>query len=667
MITIALLTGQGQATHRLKALLSQQAALIEVAAESEYEDLLAGVPVDAVMMEVEHLTEPLAAAFRHLQGIYPDSTAVCVTGEEVAERARIDKTLAPEYWVIVGESEAQTRAQLDPIMELISARSLLTPLASPTLPSRERAVLTTGGDQALSRPESALYRMMARMYGSSDTQHLLSVYCEAVQELTQCVSHSLLWREPREREFTCIRSAGLPIVLQDIFRLEAKTPLTTWLQRHRGLVARDVLRDHPEGTPVLRQMELFGGVLAVPLFCQMVLRGVMVIGPKVVGEPYSVREAETLFSLSTTAAMAVAQGETRRELESRNHYIDQVLSTMESGVVTLDLEGRVRVCNPYAARVLGLDWAHAVGRDLRVLPAPLADYLFACTRQGEELTRQEVTVLGGRSVLSVSTRRMMDAGGRVMGGLLLVEDITSARALAEERRRAERNDVISQILARFAHELKNPLATIHTFAELVPSRLGDPEFQQYWTSHVKQDVRRLDELIAKLLSLAEPPESVRSAVHVGELLRLAVERVAQVDEPAAGCIDQHVPPLLPLLQVDADLMSAALAHILRFQLGPGHNPVTVEARLGEGPHGEQPVEILAHAKNLLNPRVSPQELFDPSFVLNHPDIDLGPSASQRLVESQGGVLEAYYEESDIVFRLSLLPMPGVTTDAVVKE
>ncbi|MGD9519357.1 MAG: hypothetical protein AB7W28_07550, partial [Armatimonadota bacterium] len=73
--------------------------------------------------------------------------------------------------------------------------------------------------------------------------------------------------------------------------------------------------------------------------------------------------------------------------------------------------------------------------------------------------------------------------------------------------------------------------------------------------------------------------------------------------------------------------------------------------------GDRPVALLVRAAAALPADDDPQKLLDPSYVLEHPDIDLGPSASQRLIESQGGVLEVTREASGILFRILLPPYP----------
>jgi transcriptional regulator with AAA-type ATPase domain len=54
-----------------------------------------------------------------------------------------------------------------------------------------------------------------------------------------------------------------------------------------------------------------------------------------------------------------------------------------------------------------------------------------------------------------------------------------------------------------AHEIKNPLVAISTFAHLLPEKYEDPEFRQEFFYLVNQDVKRINELLENLLEFTQ--------------------------------------------------------------------------------------------------------------------------------------------------------------------
>jgi signal transduction histidine kinase len=92
--------------------------------------------------------------------------------------------------------------------------------------------------------------------------------------------------------------------------------------------------------------------------------------------------------------------------------------------------------------------------------------------------------------------------------------------LAEaEKRRAERLVSFGAVARGLAHEIKNPLVAIRTFAELLPERAGDEEFRESFAKIVLQEIGRIDQLVARLRSLAAPPTPRFLEVDLSELVR----------------------------------------------------------------------------------------------------------------------------------------------------
>jgi nitrogen-specific signal transduction histidine kinase len=92
--------------------------------------------------------------------------------------------------------------------------------------------------------------------------------------------------------------------------------------------------------------------------------------------------------------------------------------------------------------------------------------------------------------------------------------------LAEaEKRRAERLVSFGALARELAHEIKNPLVAIRTFAELLPERAGDEEFRESFAKIVLQEIGRIDQLVARLRGFAAPPTRRFRRVDLPQLLR----------------------------------------------------------------------------------------------------------------------------------------------------
>ena len=94
---------------------------------------------------------------------------------------------------------------------------------------------------------------------------------------------------------------------------------------------------------------------------------------------------------------------------------------------------------------------------------------------------------------------------------------------------AEASASIQPLVAAIAHEMRNPLSTIRTFAELLPSQYDDPEFRSRFAELVGQDTHRIEAVIQRLTELAALEQPEIAAVDISALLEeLLSERTETV-------------------------------------------------------------------------------------------------------------------------------------------
>jgi len=107
-----------------------------------------------------------------------------------------------------------------------------------------------------------------------------------------------------------------------------------------------------------------------------------------------------------------------------------------------------------------------------------------------------------------------------------VEDVSAAAprpSAAPEAAAAQRAAPVDEIslarlVASLSHEVRNPLATLRTFAELLPERFADPEFRNRFAKVVSQDVERIDALVEQLGRLSDLQAPKHETVNLSDLL-----------------------------------------------------------------------------------------------------------------------------------------------------
>ena len=91
---------------------------------------------------------------------------------------------------------------------------------------------------------------------------------------------------------------------------------------------------------------------------------------------------------------------------------------------------------------------------------------------------------------------------------------------AADAQSAER---LRQLVGSIAHEIRNPLVAVRTFAQLLPERFDDPEFRRRAVDIVGADVRRIEGVVERLSRLAELAAPEPKPVDVASLVESSLE------------------------------------------------------------------------------------------------------------------------------------------------
>ncbi len=90
--------------------------------------------------------------------------------------------------------------------------------------------------------------------------------------------------------------------------------------------------------------------------------------------------------------------------------------------------------------------------------------------------------------------------------------------LQEEVNRSERLKAVATFASGMAHEIKNPLTSIKTFAEYLPKKKNDAEFLNKFSKIVSGEVNRIDSLVHQLLDFAKPAPLKLQSIDIHSLL-----------------------------------------------------------------------------------------------------------------------------------------------------
>ncbi len=234
----------------------------------------------------------------------------------------------------------------------------------------------------------------------------------------------------------------------------------------------------------------------------------------------------------TMQDMAARLKETISDLK-RSEFVQRqrAMVTLESigdAVITTDPDGVVTYINPVAEELTGWTEQEAVDQNLtdvfRIVDeasrAPAPNPVTRCLASGKIVGLANDTVLlsrGGREYsISDSAAPIREAGGKVIGVVVVFRDVTERKGLERSLRQSQKMEAIGRLSGGIAHDFNNLMQVIRGNAELL---MDDPGTDPSVTTPILRAVERGAELTQRLLAYARKQPLMPRAVDVSKLLQ----------------------------------------------------------------------------------------------------------------------------------------------------
>ena len=338
-------------------------------------------------------------------------------------------------------------------------------------------------------------------------------------------------------------------------------------------------------------------------------------------------------------------------------YTQSILRSITSGVLTVGPDGSVTTANPAAERMLGMSEFDMVPKPISALfrdDGGIGSDVSKVLAGRLPLTMREVTLMtsGGRTVhVQASTSRMRAVGGRILGAVVTVEDVSDVKALTDQLIRADRLAAMGELTAGVAHEVRNPLGVIRASVQLLEDAQCDRARIDEAAAIIKQEIDRLDKVIKALLDFGRPstPTLVRTDVEsvLDDVLLFTKRFATQADVEIVRVQGSELPPVIAdpdqLKQVFLNLVTNAVQ-----AMEDGGGMITVTTR-----DAGDFIEVQVADDG---PGISREDLgkvFDPFYSKRQGGTGLGLTIVHRIVDEHGGHIEVDSGRSGTTFTVSL--------------
>jgi two-component system, NtrC family, sensor histidine kinase PilS len=380
----------------------------------------------------------------------------------------------------------------------------------------------------------------------------------------------------------------------------------------------------------------------------------------------------TLLAGNLSARLLSAGGQLRLATASAARLArlnDDIVRSLSSGLLTTELDGRIRSVNPTGLDMLKTDASRLLGRSASsVLQIDFELLMGRLAGQGAGVTRAEANAYrgdGSRFPVGYSISRLLSIDGTSLGALVLFQDLSEITRLREIAARDERLAVLGRLSAGLAHEIRNPLGSISGAVQLVREspQLNDEESRLLGI--VLEEVERLDDLVATMLQVGRPREPHCARHDLRPLLQAIAEMARRGPAvPKRVTIEVDLPSQPIIAWVDRDQVRQVLWNLIKNALQASPQDGAVRVSVAER-GGRAVLEVSDEGEG-----ISPSQrdkIYNMFYSERTHGAGIGLALVRQIVDAHAGTIEIRSEERQGATFIVTFPQPatdgrGAATD-----
>jgi len=327
--------------------------------------------------------------------------------------------------------------------------------------------------------------------------------------------------------------------------------------------------------------------------------------------------------------------QTREDFSRLEAFNRDVIQSIQSGLLTVNLKERITFLNKGGEQILGIKISQFKNRPINELFRELNDNFHEGLRSRIETVFQRPD--GEEIKLGLSISSLKDHRGNKVGQIITFQDLTHIKEMEESMRRSEKLATIGQLAAGIAHEIRNPLASISGAIQLLreEQREGESESTQRLMEIILAESGRLNRLITDFLLYAHPPKLNKKKVDVGALMDSTLEVFSRSPQWTKGIKLAKIMEPNITIAADPQQLEQILWNLLINAVDAMEDKGTLEVKVHKDGTGQTVTLVVADTGKGISPK-DIDKIFDPFFTTKEGGSGLGLSIVHKIVEIHGG-------------------------------
>jgi len=353
---------------------------------------------------------------------------------------------------------------------------------------------------------------------------------------------------------------------------------------------------------------------------------------------------------------------TLSEKEEMKSYLQNILESLTNGVLVTNLEDEIQVLNHSSEIFLGKPQEEVLGRHIRVLfkEIPSNEWMdiflnTSCQKgRGSRLTYKDRLIeIAGSPIKS---------GGRKIGTVFILRDITRIEKLESMAKRSEKFVALGEMAANIAHEIRNPLGSIELYASLLMKELKSVKDRDR-IARIISSVKKMDNKISNLLLFTKNRNLIIKRIPVHDFLNEILGFCEPLIDREKISISTAYADYEPWIDGDVEMLKQAIFNVILNALqsldqnGGNLSFETFYPFFGQDNEADESfIEIMIRDSGIGIPGEMLPRIFDPFYTTKEEGSGLGLAIVHTIIEMHRGYIHVEStERKGTVFHI-LLPL-----------
>lgn len=352
-------------------------------------------------------------------------------------------------------------------------------------------------------------------------------------------------------------------------------------------------------------------------------------------------------------------------LEMAKDYGKNVLENISAALIVVDPKGKVIYWNKSAQwlfeekdkeKILGRAYYNSLSR-LKKLG--LNEIIKEVFDTGRTYLAQEINYPGQKDkIINLGVYLVRDITEQKIGAMIIVEDISAEKALEQKKKWEKKMAIFGELAANLVHEIGNPLTAIKALSQLLPERISDKKFVDYFSREIEKEIERVDKIFKNLFCLTRSSSFYFERTDINAILNEVLFSVEGMIEKQQVNIVRKFGKNLPKLIVDKSRIKQVFLNLIlnAFHAMPEGGVLEIFT-IYERKRNCLKIKFKDNGCGIAHDSLD--KVFEPFYTTREDGVGIGLAISYNIIEHLGGYINVESEEGKGSIFTVILPVNSI--------